>query len=158
MLPHPPFVFGPDGGPRPLQQCFPRACGFWDRCPSQLSRPDFAQAATDQLQYLNQRMLKLVDRLLAREEPPVIILLSDHGSRQDPDNVDEMHRNFFAAFTPGHPGLFDDDATPISVFPRLLNAYLGDSVPEPEPRGTTSTCMCGPWHRSMSASAILEAC
>jgi hypothetical protein len=53
--------------------------------------------------------------------------MSDHGSRGfAAENPDEMLLNFFASATPGVPGLFPEDATPINVFPRLFGAYLDE--------------------------------
>jgi hypothetical protein len=49
----------------------------------------------------------------------------------DPDDPDEMLRNLFAAYTPGRPALFGEDPTPISIFPKLLNAYLDEEIVEP---------------------------
>jgi hypothetical protein len=40
-----------------------------------------------------------------------------------------MLRSLLLARTPGHPGLFPDDATPINMLPRILNAYAGSSLP-----------------------------
>ena len=131
LLPHPPFLFGPDGEARPLQACFPTSCGFWDGWRSQLNRDDFFVASTDQLAFTNGRILRAVDRLLSRPDPPIVIVFSDHGSRMDPDDPDEMLRNLFAAYTPGRPALFGEDPTPISIFPKLLNAYLDEEIVEP---------------------------
>jgi hypothetical protein len=134
LSPHPPFLFGPAGEDLPLQDCFPAACGLWDGWASQLRRGDFESASTAQITYVNSEVLRAVDEILgAATQPPIIVLMSDHGSRLDPDDPDEMHRNLFATFTPGQAGLFEDDATPISVFPRLLRAYLGVYVAEPPP-------------------------
>jgi len=134
LTPHPPFVFGPSGENAPVQDCFPAACGLWDGWTSQLRRDDFETAAGDQITYVNSEVLRAVDAILAAAtQPPIIILMSDHGSRLDPDDPDEMHRILFATLTPGQAGLFEDDATPISVFPRLLRAYLGVYVAEPPP-------------------------
>ena len=40
-----------------------------------------------------------------------------------------MLRSFFVARTPGHPGLFPADMTPVNLLPRLLNAYAGANLP-----------------------------
>lgn len=131
MIPHPPFLFGANGEPRSLSSCFP-SCGFWDGTREQLARSDFAAAASDQVEFTNRELVHAIDLIIGEAtQPPVIILLSDHGSRHSFDNTDEMFRTLFAAYTPGHPRLFEDDVSPIVVFPRLLNAYLDHDVPEP---------------------------
>jgi hypothetical protein len=135
LTPHTPFVFGAGGEELALQACFPSSCGFWDGLKSQLKRADFAEAARGQISYINGRVLAAVDALLAHaKHPPVIVIFSDHGSRLNPNDPREMLRNLFAAYTPGHPGMFGDDAMPVTVFPRLLRAYLGLEVPEPDRR------------------------
>lgn len=143
MSPHTPFVFGPNGQERPLQPCYP-TCGFWDGWVQQLNREDFHEAAVDQIQYINKRVLAAIDAIQRRAEtPPVIIVMSDHGTRLDPFDPDEMLRNFFAAATPGHPGLFEEETTPISIFPRLLNAYFDAGLPEPPPLEFLSPSLLG---------------
>ena len=41
----------------------------------------------------------------------------------------ELLENLFAARTPGHPGLFPDDAALINVIRLLANGYLGGDYP-----------------------------
>ena len=40
-----------------------------------------------------------------------------------------MLRSFFLADTPGHPGLFPAEMTPVNLVPRLLGAYAGVDLP-----------------------------
>jgi hypothetical protein len=61
--------------------------------------------------------------------PPVLIVMSDHGAAPRPQVSEgqggpEHYANLFAATTPGHPGLFPDDVSPVNVFPILFNAYF----------------------------------
>ena len=45
----------------------------------------------------------------------------------------ERFSNFFAASTPGAPGLYGDHPTPVNIFPLLLNHYFGAGLPlQPE--------------------------
>ena len=57
------------------------------------------------------------------------MFFSDHGSRYDFDDPDEMFRSFLIAQTPGHPQLLPDDATPMNILPRILNAYAAADLP-----------------------------
>ena len=61
--------------------------------------------------------------------PAVIVVMSDHGGRNDLSDQAEMLRSLFLARTPGHPGLFPADMTPVNLLPRLLNAYAGANLP-----------------------------
>jgi hypothetical protein len=89
------------------------------------------------LTHFNELILETVDAILASEEsPPVIVLFSDHGSGADFDfndqghsDVDERAANFFAALTPTYPDLFEEEVTPVNLFPELFNAYLGTDFP-----------------------------
>jgi hypothetical protein len=71
--------------------------------------------------------------LATSARPPVILVVSDHGSSLDVGNanVEERLRNLFVAYTPGHDGLFTDDATLVGVFPTLFDAYYGVQLPRP---------------------------
>jgi arylsulfatase A-like enzyme len=84
----------------------------------------------DQVVFVNDRVLQLIDAMRSVGADPVIVLMSDHGSRAfQPENQEEMLLNFFAAHSPGAPGLFPSDATPINIFPRLFGAYLDEEIP-----------------------------
>lgn len=122
MSPHEPIVFDADGGPVAPPGCLPVSCRLWDgrRAPSDI------EATIGQLEYANVLVFRTVTGIIANSaRPPVIVVFSDHGSRYDVSDRDEMFRNFFLAFTPGRPGLFPADVTPINLIPRLMNAYAG---------------------------------
>jgi hypothetical protein len=123
MLPHAPFVFGPNGEPLSQPDCVP-VCSIFE---PPADHDEWLRLYRDQVKFVNQRMLEMIDAMQAGEADPVIILMSDHGSRGfAAENPDEMLLNFFASATPGVPGLFPEDATPINVFPRLFGAYLDE--------------------------------
>jgi hypothetical protein len=126
MLPHSPFVFGRRGEPIPQPECVP-TCSIFEG-PS--DKDAWVGEYGDQVVFTNDLLLEMVDSLLAGGKDPVVILMSDHGARawreEDPE---EMLLNFFAAYTPGAPELFPDDATPINVFPRLMRQYLDEPAP-----------------------------
>jgi hypothetical protein len=132
--PHGPIVFGAKGehlnGPG-LDKFFDD-----DARDLGLTRQDFARRYVGQVQYLNGLVLDSVDRILAASPtPPVIILLSDHGSGSNLDwldldhsDLDERSANLFAAVTPGREQVFPDDITLVNVFGTLLGTYLGTDV------------------------------
>jgi hypothetical protein len=134
--PHGPILFGPNGEPvqaPPLDQ-------FFEDTAVQvgLSRSEFGQRYVGQIQHLNGLVLDAVDAILrASPRPPVILIVSDHGSGSglnwadlDHSDLDERSANLFAAYTPGHPALFPDDITLVNVFGRLLGGYYGITIPE----------------------------
>jgi hypothetical protein len=92
--------------------------------------------------YVGGRAVELIDSILASaeeagaEEPPVIIVLSDHGpgidwDAQDPlgSDLNDRTSNFLAILSPGRAGLLPPGTTPVNVLPRVLNSYLGTSFP-----------------------------
>jgi len=77
------------------------------------------------------------DILTSASEPPVILLLSDHGGHlvgSAPDHRQPVHwRDSFAAFlavhAPGEERPLPDDVSLANVLPSLFNAYLGAGIP-----------------------------
>lgn len=133
--PHAPVVFDAAGGPVPARDL---RTFYEESGPGRgLTREQFGPPYSGQVEYLNRRTLELVDRLTASSAgPPVVLVLSDHGSASGVDfndlehsDLDERSANLFAALTPGHDGVFDDRITLVNVFGRLFNAYFGTSYP-----------------------------
>jgi hypothetical protein len=86
-----------------------------------------------QLQFLNNRLSSTIqDILLKSDQPPIIILLSDHGpgmltdfSASENTCLAERFSNFAAFYLPGiDPGAIPQDITPVNVFRILFNEYF----------------------------------
>jgi hypothetical protein len=128
MGPHAPIAFGPAGEPRYAWPCFPISCSIFDG--GQIYGNDILVPIREEVQYLDSKVLETAAHIQAASaRPPVIVFFSDHGSRYDFDDRDEMLRSFFVSTTPGRPGLFPADVAPINLIPRLLNAYAGTQMP-----------------------------
>lgn len=137
LAPRSPLVYGPHGEAldlRVLRRTNDTAAD------AGLSQQEFAERMVGQTRYVNGRTLELVDAILAASsDPPVIIILSDHGSRSrtfDASNPrdDELRERFgtlFAAYTPGHADVFPADVTPAEVMGRLFEAYFGVAFEAP---------------------------
>ena len=132
--PHAPLLFRADGSPqdvpdlRTFQADSPQGVG--------LSRDEYLAEALEQLEYLEQLTLGLVDDITsATDGEAVIVVMSDHGFRidvtngqpSDPD-LDERFGTLLAAYTPGRPDLFGETPTNINLMPILLNAYAGTDL------------------------------
>lgn len=133
MSPHTPIVFGRDGGAPEIQAS--GECGVQFAANAEtlgLTVKEYGQAMGDQVHYLNTRTVATIDGILAASPDAVVIVFSDHGGRFSPAPSDEWFRSFFAARTPGHDGLFGNNARPIETFPKLFGAYFGLSHPAPE--------------------------
>jgi hypothetical protein len=128
LSPHMPIAYAEDGGPAEPLPCYPNSCSLFDlgdRYGDALLGPE-----RDQIEALNGAVERTVRQIQARSAtPPVIVLFSDHGMRNHEADRDEMLRSLFLASTPGHPGLFPDDVTPVNVLPRLLEAYTPVRLP-----------------------------
>jgi hypothetical protein len=134
LVPHPPYVFHPDGS-------------FVTDEP--LETEDERAAYLRQMEYINSRILGLVDRLLARpaDERPVIILQADEGPFPIRYDANEWHFDWhggtteeldekFGILNAYHlPGVDAEDAglypsiTPVNSFRVVLNAYFGTDLP-----------------------------
>jgi hypothetical protein len=127
MVPHRPFLYGPDGSDDVPRWCWPECQVFADSIQDLgITREQWKEGMTAQLDALHPRLLRAVDQILADEPDAVIVLFSDHGGRMDEDDRDEWYRSFLAARTPGHPGLFSDSPRPDTIIRTLLEAYGTD--------------------------------
>lgn len=118
LAPHPPFMYA-DG----LTECWP-GCNVFDVRADKLeiSVDEWADQMAIQLVTVNALVLEAVDRILARHPDAVIVLFSDHGGRYDV-SLQEVHRSFIAARTPGRPGLLADDPHAHLVLDAVMDAY-----------------------------------
>ena len=76
IAPHPPFVFDRYGNPinseRPLE--------FWDGSLFQGSTREYVAGSNEQLIFVNNHLVSILDVILSNsKKPPIIILQSDHG-------------------------------------------------------------------------------
>ena len=120
MIPHPPYVFGPDGETVNVESL--SFTEGWDD----------KKGYVDQVKYANKRMTGVVDAILS-DESPIIIIQSDHGPRIGIDYVnptDEMYAQSFGILNAYHlPGCNDsiyDSISPINSFRVIFNCYFDE--------------------------------
>jgi hypothetical protein len=125
LLPHHPVVFRSDGSLADVPEC------YWEAC--LLDEPMGESLRTglhEQLTFTNERTASVLQEIVARsKQPPVIVVFGDHGFRHWYSEGAETYQSLFMSYTPGHPGLFPETATPINILPRILNAYSGTDMP-----------------------------
>ncbi len=129
--PHAPIVYAADGSAVPMGDL----ANFYDDTFTHRLEPREAALAAyaGQVAHVDDLALAAVDAIgAAASSPPVILVMSDHGSGAglDWDNLgasdlDERTANLFAALTPGHPGVFSRDVSLVNVVGRLLEEYFG---------------------------------
>jgi hypothetical protein len=137
LLPHPPYVFGPDGQKAEYEYLLGGGL-IWSQ----------TDGYRDQVIFANEKVLALVDRILADSStPPIIIFQGDHGTAStdgwagpDPLLVRERTAILNAYYFP------DDGAahlyptiSPINSFRVLFNTYFGQQFDLLEDRVYFST-------------------
>jgi hypothetical protein len=104
-----------------------------------ISSDQYALDFMQQLQYLDEKTLGLIDAILnSSGRAKAVVVMSDHGFRDwtvpddhlTPAELKSRFSTLFAARTPGHPGLFGDEPSNVNLFRRLFSAYL--DVPTPD--------------------------
>jgi hypothetical protein len=134
LVPHPPYVFRPDGS-------FVRD--------EPIETDDERAGYLRQMEYTNDRILGLVDRLLDRppDERPIILLQADEGpfpARYDADewrfdwrtaSTEEIEEKFGILSAYHLPGVDPEEAglypsiTPVNSFRVVFDAYFGADLP-----------------------------
>jgi hypothetical protein len=132
-LPHPPFVLDSDCNPILGGESIyiVGADGTPRKPPDRLAQETVLTAG--QVTCAEKLALEMVDGILdGVSSSAVVIVFSDHGPETrlnwfvpEPEPIRERIANFFAARTPGHPGLFPDDITLVNVLPDLFRPYFG---------------------------------
>jgi hypothetical protein len=120
MMPHFPSYFDSKGNPVPLE----KLSGF-----RKTNEKDYVEY----LQYGNRKILQLVDHILASvPDPPVIMLLSDHGFRHPGKQTDRKYdfMNLNAVYFPGknYSGFYDS-ITNVNHFRVMFNTCFGQQFP-----------------------------
>jgi hypothetical protein len=134
VIPHPPFVFGPDG--EEIHHHFRFSFMDGDAFPG--TQEEYRSGYRDQLAYLNGRVEKMILSILARSErPPIIILQGDHGPGMQLDyesaantNMQERLGILNAYFLPGYPeDQLPSTITPVNSFRLIFAHYFGADLP-----------------------------
>ena len=116
IMPHPPFVFGPNGE-------YTNPAAFWNE--KKNYPPDkLAEGYTNQVTFLNQKMLGMLDTILADSKtPPIIILQGDHGPWSQPN---PQHFYILNAYhlPRGNDELYPT-VSPVNTFRLVFNNYFG---------------------------------
>ena len=117
---HAPFYFNADGSL--LDQRF-RA--------ENLDHSTFVEGYTNQLDFINPRLLKVLTKILDNSStPPIIILQSDHGYDQTPENAGfRPNQNLIAIYLPGVHQAPYKSISSVNIFRYVLNEYFGMNFP-----------------------------
>lgn len=120
QMPHYPYYYDKDDNLYPLEEISNDAPG---------NTKNYVQY----VQYANKQILNLIDEIFRnKKEPPVIILMGDHGYRSYPDGFDSSYvfLNLFSVFLPDkNYSQFNDSLTNVNVFRMLLNSAFCQKLP-----------------------------
>jgi len=115
MIPHPPYVFGPDGAMIYIQP--------YDTANKIYAPEDAKRGTIDAVTYINMRMLEILPRLIQESKtPPIIILASDHGAPLQ--DYTDANKNLEAFYFPGTNLSISPEITPVNIFRVIFNEYF----------------------------------
>ena len=134
LAPHPPFVFGEDGGPKNPVRAYNLADGnnFLLRDTAE----NYINGYREQAEYITARLQGALDKILERSPDALIVVQGDHGARsssgQDGDGgIDYWERlsilNAYHLPGGGEEKLYRD-ITPVNTFRVIFNHYFGTSL------------------------------
>ena len=116
IAPHPPYVFGPTGGP-----VEPAEAGT-------TKTQEGAEHYRDQVIYINSRILEVVPKIIANSPtPPIIVIQGDHGPTV-PSSRRARMSNLNAYFLPGADTSVYPTITPVNTFRVIFNTYFGQDL------------------------------
>lgn len=117
IIPHPPYVFGPNGDPVAME----------DVGTTKSDREDALYR--DQAIYISNRMQEIVPRIISNSaRPPIIIIQGDHGPTVAKDAKTRM-RNLSVYYFPGVDAPLYPTITPVNTFRVIFNIYFGQNLP-----------------------------
>jgi hypothetical protein len=116
VIPHPPFVFGPTGGPaEPDQEGISQ-------------KEQIAIHYRDQVVYISSRMKEIVSKIITSSAiPPIIVLQGDHGPTV-PSEPRERMENLNVYYLPGVNAKLYPTITPVNTFRVIFNSYFGQNL------------------------------
>ncbi|HMB21417.1 MAG TPA: hypothetical protein VKP08_01235, partial [Anaerolineales bacterium] len=116
VIPHPPYVFGPTGGP-----IAPAEAGT-------TKTEEGASHYRDQVIYVNSRMREILPKIIANSSaPPIIVVQGDHGPTVPSSPRDRMS-NLNAYYLPGAETAVYPTITPVNTFRVIFNTYFGQDL------------------------------
>jgi hypothetical protein len=121
VIPHPPFVFGPNGESMVIPP-------YYENGEAGYRKEDFRRGYRNQVMFINPQILNTVNKIISNSsQPPVIIIQGDHGPAKIPG---EKRMNILSAYLfPGAEPDFYPSLTPVNNFRLVFNTYFNTSLP-----------------------------
>ncbi len=123
-LPHPPYVFGPNGEYVFASKVQTEEGSFVDE-----------EKYVDSIKFANKKILEVIDKILGNNKPSIIIVQSDHGydfgiNYENPSKLSLKQRfsNLNAIYLPNdNKDIFYEGITPVNTFRIIFNEYFDAS-------------------------------
>lgn len=116
VVPHPPYVFGPTGGPI---------------ASADVGTTKTQQGAShyrDQAIFISNRMAEIIPKIIANSTtPPIIVIQGDHGPTV-PSSPQARMRNLNVYYLPGGKGSLYPTITPVNTFRVIFDTYFGQNL------------------------------
>ena len=121
LMPHYPYYFDEQGNQRKAEEIYD-------------GKELDIEKYLSYMKYTNKVLLALVDDILKKSsQPPIIIMIADHGFREYPFHVEEKYQfnNFFAIHLPSknYSGFYDGISN-VNVFRTLFNQQFNQQFPQ----------------------------
>lgn len=133
LSPHPPFIFDRDGN-----AIIPdRPYSTWDASLYPGATDEYIEGYTDQMAFINSQMVRVVTNILEKsEEPPIIIIMGDHGPGAYYDTLELNESCLVERFSILNAYYFPDanyerlypSITPVNSFRVILDQYFGATM------------------------------
>jgi hypothetical protein len=126
LAPHDPFVFGPHGENVANQETFSLKPDILRE-----DKPEYTRGYTNQVRYVNSRILEVVRTILRESrEPPIIIIQGDHGPKRNMSSDFARLANLSAFYLPGEGAqALYSSITPVNIFRMIFDQYFGSDLP-----------------------------
>jgi hypothetical protein len=126
LAPHDPFVFGPHGEQVTQHETFSLKPDI-----VRADKPEYTRGYSDQLMYVNYRILQVVESILEESsEPPIIIIQGDHGPKRNMSSNFARLANLNAYYLPeGGAARLYPSITPVNTFRLIFDYYFGADLP-----------------------------
>jgi hypothetical protein len=120
VIPHQPFVFGPDGEPLVIPEKVHKGQTYY-------SERDYRLGYVNQITFIDDQIAQVVQGIIENSViPPIIIIQGDHGPSHF-DHVTRMGILNAYYFPQAQPELYAQ-ITPVNTFRLLFNTYFGENL------------------------------
>jgi len=117
VIPHPPYVFGQNGGP------------IESSAVGTTKSEQEGLRYRDQAIYISNRMMEIVPKIIAGStRPPIIVIQGDHGPTI-PSSPQQRMRNLNVYYLPDANAPVYSTITPVNTFRIIFNTYFGQNLP-----------------------------